>query len=285
VENFLVCAVQMNALVADLEHNLQVHHQIARDAVQSGCRLIMFPELSVTSHFGDTGVTSLAEESGSGKIFNEMRTLAKELDCVIGYGFCEKAHGAYYNSYALMGSTGLLGVQRKVHASQDEYLQFRMGRRFEVFDIGFCRLGILICFDANFFEAWRVLALKDADLVLLPHAGRSGWGQEIPKDEQIQDLQCILDGLPGRYGIYAEDNSVFAAFGNQVGYNGHSTHSGGAYIIGPDGKMVARSEALTEDIWVSADLDPLVLEQARKSKYSLLRTRRPEVYKELTEMN
>jgi hypothetical protein len=36
-----------------------------------------------------------------------------------------------------MGPGGLIGVQRKVHASQDECFGFRMGRSLEVFDLGF----------------------------------------------------------------------------------------------------------------------------------------------------
>ena len=274
----------MNALRGDLDHNLEVHRRIAREAAVAGCRLVMFPELSVTSHYGGDGATSLAEEGANGGIYEAMHALAKSLGCVIGYGFCEKAHGAFYNSYALMGSEGLIGIQRKVHASQDEYLFFRMGRSLEVFDLGFCRLGVLICFDASFFEAWRVLALKNADVVLLPHAGRSGWGEEVPARKQREDLQRALDGLPGRYGVYAEDNILFAAHANQVGYNGHSTHSGGAYVVGPDGKLLAKSKPALDNLWISAELDPHVQERARDSRYSLLRTRRPEVYGELTRM-
>jgi len=284
LDKFKIGAVQMNALREDLDHNLAVHRRFAREAAGEGCRLMMFPELSVTAHYGGEDVTALAEQAAVGTIYNAMHALASELGCVIGYGFCEKAHGTFYNAYALMGSAGLIGVQRKVHASQDEYLSFRMGRSLQVFDLGFCRVGVAICFDASFFEVWRVFALKGADLLLLPHAGRSGWGEEIPRERQLEDMKQMLDGLPGRYGIYAEDNAVFAAFGNQVGYNGHSTHSGGAYILGPDGKLLAKLEPELDDLWVSADLDPEMLDRARNSKYSLLRTRRPEVYGELTRM-
>jgi predicted amidohydrolase len=126
--------------------------------------------------------------------------------------------------------------------------------------------------------------LKGADVLLLPHAGRSGWGKEIQPEEQQKRLKKILDDLPGRYGVYAEDNIVFAAYGNQVGYNGHTTHSGGAYVIGPDGKLLTKSEPILDDLWLSAELDPQVLEESRNSRYSLLRTRRPEMYGELTRM-
>jgi predicted amidohydrolase len=284
LEKFKIGAVQMNALREDLDHNLAVHRRIAREAAQDGCRIVMFPELSVTAHYGYEDVTALAEEATQGTIHEALHTLARELGCVIGYGFCERAHGTFYNSYALMEPAGLIDVQRKVHASQDEYFSFRMGRELKIFDLGFCRAGVAICFDASFFEVWRVLALKGADVLLLPHASRTGWGEQIAEDKQREDLKRALDDLPGRYGVYAEDNVLFAAYGNQVGYNGHSTHLGGAYILGPDGKLLTELEPRLDDLWVSAELDPKVLESARNSKYSLLRTRRPEMYVELTRM-
>jgi N-carbamoylputrescine amidase len=284
MERFKVGAVQMNALRGDLDHNLAVHRRFAREAAKAGCRLVIFPELSVTAHYGGEDVTALAEHANVGKTYNAMHALAGELGCVIGYGFCEKAHGTFYNVYALVAESGLIGVQRKVHASQDEYFSFRMGRSLEVFDLGFCRVGIAICFDASFFEVWRVLVLKGAEVLLLPHASRTGWGEQLPEKKQREELEQLLDRLPGRYGIYAEDNAVFAVYSNQVGYNGHTTHLGGVYILGPDGKLITKSAPVLDDLWISAELDPEALDKARNSKYSLLRTRRPEIYGEITRM-
>ena len=285
MDKFRIGCVQMNALRGELDHNLAVHQRVACEAAGEGCQITVFPELSVTSHYGGEGVTELAEEAGRGPIYETMRDVASELGIVIGYGFCEQAQGTYYNSYALMGPEGLIGLQRKVHASRDEYFSFRMGGSFQLFDLGFCRAGVAVCFDASFFEVWRLFALKGADVLLLPHAGRSGWGEEVPEGEQIKHLEQTLDKLPGRYGIYAEDNAVFAAYANQVGYNGHSTHSGGAYVIGPDGILLASSEPSLDDLWISVELDPDLLTQARNSRFSVLRTRRPELYGDLTRMS
>ncbi len=283
-EKFRVAAVQMNALPENLEHNIQVHRRIVKDAANDNCRLVMFPELSVTAHLGHESMTALAERAAEGVIYKAMHDLAKAHRIIIAYGFCETYRGAYYNSCALVGPAGLIGIHRKAHLSRDEYLFFRMGRSLDVLDLGFCKAGILICYDASFFEAWRVLALKGADMLLLPHAGRSGPGVEIAPQKQRQQLQKILDGLPGRYGIYARDNCVFAVYANQVGYNGHSTHSGAAYIVGPNGKLLSKSRAVLDDVWVSAGIDKALQTRMRKSKNSTLKDRRPEMYTELTRM-
>ena len=283
VEDFRVAAVQMNAVKGDLEANLEAHDRLAREAAGGGCRMVLFPELGVTGHYGDEAVTEFAEEVARGRIFDRLSSLAAELGIVISYGICEKAHGTHYNTQVLVDVEGLVGVQRKIHASRDEYFHFRMGRSLEVLDLGFARVGTLVCFDSNFFELWRVLALKGADVVLLPHASRSGWGKEIPEAEQLESLRKTLDGLPGRYGRYAEDNSVYAVFANQAGYNGHSTHSGGAYVLGPRQSVLARTEPRIDELWVSADLAGDALEEARR-KNAVMRCRRPEVYGEIARM-
>jgi N-carbamoylputrescine amidase len=284
MQTFLSAAVQMNALKDDLDHNLEVHRHFIREAGRLGCRLVLFPELSASSHYGAEEVVRFAEPAGDGPIYQAMLDAARQANLVVGYGFCESARGTFYNAHALLGPGGLIGVQHKLHASNDEYLQFRMGRQMQVFDLGFCRAGTLVCYDANFSEAWRVLALRGAELLLLPHASRTGWGQEVPPERQVQGIQAALDALPSPFGTYARENALYALFANQAGYNGHSTHAGGAYLLGPNGQPLARSKASLDDQLIVAELDPTLLDQARRSPNCTLKTRRPELYSDLTEM-
>ena len=283
METFKVAAVQMNALKGRLEHNLEVHRRFARRAARAGCTLVLFPELSTTAHYGDESVTEFAEEAGAGPVYETMLGLAAELDLIISYGFCEVAHGTHYNSQALVGPAGLIGVQRKVHASWDEYFHFRMGRTLEVFDLGFCRVGTLVCFDTAFFEAWRVLALKGAEVILMPHAARIARGKRVSRKKQLAGLKARNRELPGKAGVFASDNCVFAVSCNQADYNGHSTHGGGAYAVGPDGRLIAKARVSLDDLMITADLDAKSLAKAR-SRCSVMRLRRPEMYGELTEM-
>lgn len=284
MEMFKMALAQMNALKDDLEHNLSVHRRFIEEAAAAGCRLIMFPELSASAHYGHEKVVQFAETAPDGPIFQAIHEQAKEHGIVVAYGFCEIAHGTHYNSYAIVDPEGLIGVQRKVHASKDEYFFFRMGRKLEVFELSFCQIGILVCYDSNFFEAWRVLTLKGADVILLPHASRSGWGECIPAEEQIEALNKRLAALPGENGVYARANGVFAAYCNQVDFNGHSTHAGGAYVVDPTGQVVVKADASLKDLWISAELDPALIRTARQSPHYTVKMRRPEVYGELTQM-
>ena len=284
MRSFTAAVVQMNAWKDDRDHNIAVHRQFIREAGQLGCQLVLFPELSATAHYGAPDVVNFAETAGEGPVYAALLDAARQANILVGYGFCEAAHGTFYNAHALLGPGGLIGVQHKLHASNDEYFCFRMGRELSVFDLGFCKAGTLVCYDANFSEAWRALALRGAELVLLPHASRSGWGQDVPETRQVEQLQQALDALPAPFGTYARENAVYALFANQAGYNGHSTHAGGAYALGPGGQTLAKARASLEDQMVTVEVSPMPLEAARRSPNCTLKTRRPELYGILTEM-
>lgn len=76
---------------------------------------------------------------------------------------------------------------------------------------------------------------------------------------------------------------MFGVFANQWGYNGHSTHFGGASILGPDGETLAKSARLQDGI-IKARLDPRALYEARNERNHILKQRRPEMYGEVTRM-
>lgn len=284
MQPFTAAAVQMNASKDNLEHNLEIHRHFIREAGRLGCRLVLFPELSATSHYGADDVVRFAEPAGEGPVYTALLDAARQANIIVAYGFCQAAHGTYYNAHALLGPDGLIGIQHKLHASNDEYFSFRMGRQLSVFDLGFCKTGTLVCYDSNFSEVWRVLALRGAELVLLPHASRTGWGQEVPAERQLEQLRQSLEALPQPFGTYARENAVYALFANQAGYNGHSTHAGGAYALDPAGQAPVKSQPALEDQMITVEIGPTLLEKARRSANCTLKTRRPELYGPLTEL-
>jgi predicted amidohydrolase len=100
----------------------------------------------------------------------------------------------------------------------------------------------------------------------------------------VEALRAQLKSLPGDNGVHAKGNGVFAVYCNQVDFNGHSTHQGGACVIDPMGDLVKASRASLDDLMITAELDPEVLARARRHSHFTVKTRRPEVYGELTQM-
>ena len=70
---------------------------------------------------------------------------------------------------------------------------------------------------------------------------------------------------------------------HELGQRAHQPHhAGGAFIFGPDGEILAESQAAEiRDEMVVATLDAELLNSARRSPNYTLRTRRPELFSEL----
>ena len=234
-------------------------------------------------------------EPHDGRIFRTIQEQAKECGIVVSYGFCELYRGTHYNTSALVGPDGLIGLQRKVHASFDEFFRFRQAYEWGVYDLGFCTVGTAICHDSDFFESWRILALKGAEVILLPHANRTmpagggvltfdGRERELTEEDMLRAQEELLEERPRPprlHDFLARDNGVYAVFSDMVGFDGHSTHVGGAYVLAPDGSMIAQSEPGTGDRWIAVELDPELVERARENPWFALKKRRPEAYAEL----
>jgi predicted amidohydrolase len=297
VQRCRVAVTQVDVRHLDVEHNLETHLALIDETAEAGCDLVVLPECSVTGHNGSPEVTRDAEPA-DGRIFQVLSGRAAERGIVVGYGFCELDRGTHYNSFALVGRGGLLGLQRKVHASDDEFFRFRQAYEWVVVDLGFARVGTAICHDSDFFESWRILALRGAELILLPHANRTmpagggdlsfdGRGREETDESLLRAQRELLDERPWPprlHDVLARDNGVFAVFSDQVGFDGHSSHVGGAYVLAPDGSMLARSEPGVGNAWISAELDPELVARARENPWFALKKRRPEAYGELTSL-
>ena len=295
MQRFTVAATQVDTRCLDVDHNLEVHARLIAETAAAGCDLVVFPEGSVTGSNGSADVVRFGEPC-DGRIYRVLQAEAARHGIVVSYGFCELHRGTHYNTSALVGPDGLLGLQRKVHASYDEFFRFRQAYDWEVVDLGFCRVGTAICHDSDFFESWRILALKGAEVILLPHANRTmpagggeltfdGRGREETDEIMLGAQRELLEERPWpprMHDFFARDNGVFAVFSDMVGFDGHSSHVGGAYVLAPDGSMLARSEPDVESGWIAAELDPALLDRARANPWFALKKRRPEAYGELT---
>src|SRR5260370_8431312 len=99
-----------------------------------------------------------------------MQELGKELHFHIVLPIYEiDGEGIYYNSAAVIDSEGkYLGKYRKTHIPQVapgfwKKFYFRPGNLgYPFFDLGFCKIGVYICYDRHFPEGGRPLRLTAA---------------------------------------------------------------------------------------------------------------------------
>jgi predicted amidohydrolase len=288
VNDFKAAVIQMNALCGKTEDNLARHTDLARRAAKRGAKLICFPELSITGHFVHEDAWRYAEPVPDGASVQFLCNLAGELDVHISAGIGERDHNVCYNTQFMVGPDGFVGKYRKSHASSDEYYYYGMGSQFPVWDIGKCKIGILICYDIMFPEVARILTLNGAEVILAPHAGRCG---ETESDEEKEKCANMLQFFERVGWARATDNGVYMILNNQSGnaaphHNVSAVHAGGMVVVSPKGDVVAKSRTRSfgEEI-LMVDLKAQEFAEVHSRVCHPLQTRRPEVYGRLTELN
>ena len=289
MESIRVAAVQMNGLLGETRRNLAEIECWSHKASDQGAELALFPELAIHGHWMAPECWSAAEAVPGGPSVQRLEQIAVEYRLYLSVGISEKEQDVVYNCEVLIGPEGYIGKSRKIHMSEDEGLMFVGGAAMPVFDIGKCKVGTVICYDAMFPEVTRTLALNGAEVFLMPSAGRCGpWNQQTEASVANRAKELL-----SWYRMRALENAAFAVITNQAGkagtvefyrddYRRQPYHGGGSMIFAPDGKLLAESKA--EEIAAEMIVTELSHEdfvKARANTNFPLRKRRPELYGEL----
>lgn len=256
-----VAVVQNNPIFGEVEHNISSTLDLMKSKEAD---LYVLPELFATGYnFSNIEeVKELAEED-DGKTYQRMADFAYEHHCFIAYGFPEK-NDALYNSAALVGPDGLVGIYRKIHLFNYEKKYFSPGNLgFNVFSTPIGRIGLMICFDWIFPESARALALKGAQLIAHP-------------------ANLVLPYCPDAMVTRCIENRVFSATANRVGTENRNgveyTFIGMSEIVTPYGEILLRLSKSNEQIAV-VDIDLREAEnKAINPNNHLFGDRRPEYY-------
>ncbi|MDA1013484.1 MAG: hypothetical protein O3A00_03400 [Planctomycetota bacterium] len=291
MQSIRVAAISNNSPLGQVDRILEEVDLWTRRAVEAGAELILFPELQVHSHC-TPNTFDLAESIPNGRSTDRLVEIARKYKAVLSIGMSEKEADIVYNAQILVGPDGYLGKQRKIHMSRDEVLYYKGGREFPVFDIGKCKVGMIICYDNQFPEPARILALRGADILLMPHAARMKMWDDTPESAATA-RQYAHDYFLSCYAMRARENACFGVVTNQSGKAGfvdlyppdhpnQPHHAGGALIFAPNGDTLASTQRdEIRDEMIVQDLDAAVLAAERSLPNYTLRTRRPELFGEL----
>ena len=109
-----------------------------------------------------------------GPLVERFRQFAQAHGTYVVAGLYTRQDGRARNSAILFGREGrIAGVYDKVHLPLGEDAAFAAGDRYPLFETEHGMVGLLICWDVQYPEAVRALALAGADLVACPT-----WGWE-----------------------------------------------------------------------------------------------------------
>jgi predicted amidohydrolase len=280
----------MNGFLGEPERVLNAIDGWCEQVVKAGAELVLFPELVVHGHC-TPNTWDIAEPVPDGPSVRRLMEIARKHRLIVCAGMSEKERDIVFNTQVLVGPGGYIGKQRKLHLSRDEVFYYKGGTEIPVFDVGPCKVGIVICYDNQFPEVARVLALRGAELFLMPHAGRFKLWEDTPESEAA--ARSYSHHFLKKYALRARENACFAVLADQVGRAGYVDnwprdsenqphHAGAALIWGPDGELIAstQQESIREELIV-ATLDATVLGRERALANYMLRTRRPELFGEL----
>jgi predicted amidohydrolase len=302
MDKLRAAAVQLHHTPGDKAANLAKIEDFAGRAAAEDVELLVFPEMCITGYWhvrklSHDQVEELAEPVPAGSSTRRLVDLAATHDLTLGAGLIERADdGKLYNTYVVALPDGRTASHRKLHCFISAHMA--SGREYTVFELpSGVRAGILICYDNNLGENVRITALRGAQVLLAPHQ-TGGCASQNPhimgrvdrvlwdnREEDPAAIEAELRGPKGREWLLrwlparAHDNGVFVVFANGVGPDDDEVRTGNAMILDPYGRTLAETWRAAEEM-VVADLDLSLLDQSTGRRW--IRTRRPELYGELT---
>ena len=224
-------------------------------------------------------------EDLEGETLTTAREEVRDRGCHAVVPFFERGaiDGVYFNSAAVVGPDGSIvpgvipsgeqiPVYRKNSISSynwsgsvnDEKYYFRPGPGYPIFTTSIGKIGVLICYDRWFSEAWRLLGLAGADVICVPNAS-SGAVSEL----FIPSIRT-----------WSAQNVVFSVAVNRSGHetvSGTSTDFYGlSCVTSPRGKLLSAAPEGEPGV-ASATIDLREVSAARLDQ-TMYRDRRPELY-------
>lgn len=207
-----------------------------------------------------------AEELPDGPTTEALERFCRERGCFVAAGLAEKTGDKLYNSAVLVGPDGFVATYRKSHPFDREKEIYDVNDEdlFNVYDTGYARVGMMICFDWIYPETMRILAVRGAQVVL--HMTNL----VLPYCQAATVTRCI-------------ENRVFTALANRTGTEdrvpGETLNfTGKSVIVNPDGEYLVEAGE-TEEGCRAVDINPAEADDKMATpRNHLLEDRRVELY-------
>ena len=268
-----------------------------REANAENCRLVVFPELALTTFFPRWYLDDDPEELDSyyetempgpdtQRLFDEGKALG------VGFylGYAELTpEGERYNTSVLVDESGsLVGKYRKVHLPGHEeheperpfqHLERRYFKEgpegFGVWEAFDGIIGMALCNDRRWPETYRVMALQSVEMILIGY----NTPMHYAPDPSQNPLQSFHNQLVMQAGAYQNGTWVIgvAKGGIEEGVDSLAE----SVIIAPSGQIVAQATT-TDDELVVADCDLDWCKHYKDTLFDFDRYRRPEMYELIT---
>jgi predicted amidohydrolase len=251
MKEFTAACVQIAITPNDVQANVTKGLAWLEKAVEEyQAELIVFPE-SVTTGY-ETGLSPEAlwdlVDEAPGHITRDIQAAARDMGVYVVWPSYRRGteRGEVYNSAILIGPDGeIIGIYDKTHPAPWERRDgggwATVGKRADVFQTPLGNIGMIICYDGDFPELSRLLAVKGAEIIVRASA-----------------LQRSYDIWYLTNAARAYDNHVYMVASNLVGPDACSNYGfGHSMIINPIAWRLAQARGSEEIIAAKLDPDPL----------------------------
>ncbi len=146
--------------------------EVAKANVKSSDLLVLPEAISISGN----GLNYVdGSEPIPGPSTEALGQLARDLNSYVVAGLMEREGASAYNTAVLIDRHGVLvGKYRKIYLPREEVEGgLTPGQSYPVFDTDFGRIGLMICWDIQYADPARALALGGAELIAVPIAGGS----------------------------------------------------------------------------------------------------------------
>ncbi|ASJ75233.1 carbon-nitrogen hydrolase family protein [Granulosicoccus antarcticus] len=262
IPDFTLAVHQHVPTPADVDTSIARIQQISEQAAASGADLLLVPEASLTGYNLplDTARTVAVERDS--KTTARLQAICQQHGIALSYGYIERDGEHLFNSVNVIDSSGSnIAHYRKTHlwGGLDRSL-FQAGTEYApTFKLNGWNLGLLICYDIEFPESARHLALQGVDIILAPTALMTPW--------------TFVADLVTR--VRAAENQVYFAYANYCGPEADLDYVGRSCIIGPDAQELARADCTPQ--LLLATLNKQAIDNVRR-ELPYHADRRPELY-------
>jgi predicted amidohydrolase len=264
-----IAVAQLAPVLGDLEANAALARAALDEAAQAGADVVVLPELITSGYlFADAQEAAAAAIASDHEILRGWAEVAARSNMVVIGGFCEAGtDGNTYNSAAIIDEAGALrAVYRKLHLWDLEKRLFTEGAAAPpVVDTAHGKIAAMICYDLEFPELTRGVALAGAQLLTVP----TNWPL-VPRPEGERPPEAVIAMATARV------NRMAVACADRLGTERGLDWTGGSTIVGVDGWVAAETRA-TGVIVADVDLDAALDKQLTELAHAF-GDRRPELY-------
>lgn len=251
MKEFVAACVQIAITPNDVAANIAKGLSWLEKAVHEyEAELVVFPETVTTGY--ETGLDAgqlwdLVDEA-PGRITKAIQARAKELGVHVVWPSYRRAgeRGMVYNSAILIGSDGeIAGIYDKTHPApwerQDGGGWVLVGDQADVFKTPLADIGMIICYDGDFPELSRLLAVKGAEIII-----------RVAALQRSYDIWYITNAAR------AYDNHVYLLASNLIGPDAGGNYGfGHSMILNPIAWRLAQARGTEEIIAARLDPDPM----------------------------